>query len=385
VFFDSQWAEIGERSSLAADVHRVTGIGTAYMGLPEERRPLFYATIAERMSWAAKQHTTREEDMAYSLLGIFGVNMPLLYGEGSKAFIRLQEEIIKTSGDQSLFAWGLVLPQTEDNLGECLASSASRFVNCGDVLSPRRTPLSPFALTNIGLRIDLPVCVHQPSRIAIAIIDCTYQGFKIAIPLRSIEETGDTWAAERYCPAVLVNDDIADKAVRRMLYIRSRDRNGPSLAMAPFHIGTSALEIIGWNAEEAWPPYVVLESSTTLLSSWCSQFFIKFSSQTGEKFMVRVDSPGVMDTHRLGTLSERVGAKESRHVARLARLGSLERRPSIASGTSEKAPSELHEMVLRGHLDNPDAWTDSLLVGNLEIMVRPSSTMTGAGCYLPVA
>jgi hypothetical protein len=57
------------------------------------------------MSWMAGRKTTREEDIAYCLLGIFDINMPLLYGEGSNAFKRLQEEIIKQSTDHSLFAW----------------------------------------------------------------------------------------------------------------------------------------------------------------------------------------------------------------------------------------------------------------------------------------
>jgi hypothetical protein len=60
------------------------------------------------MSWASKRETTRSEDTAYCLLGIFDVNMPLLYGEGEKAFVRLQEEIMKNSDDQSLFAWAPV-------------------------------------------------------------------------------------------------------------------------------------------------------------------------------------------------------------------------------------------------------------------------------------
>jgi len=57
------------------------------------------------MSWAATRETTREEDIAYCLMGIFDANMPLLYGEGLKAFSRLQQEILKESTDQSLLAW----------------------------------------------------------------------------------------------------------------------------------------------------------------------------------------------------------------------------------------------------------------------------------------
>jgi hypothetical protein len=56
-------------------------------------------SVAKRMSWASKRTTTRVEDIAYSLLGLFRVNMPMLYNEGERAFIRLQEEIIKHSDD----------------------------------------------------------------------------------------------------------------------------------------------------------------------------------------------------------------------------------------------------------------------------------------------
>lgn len=63
-------------------------------------------SIAVKMSWASNRKTTRAEDMAYCLMGIFDVNMPLLYGEGGpKAFQRLQEEIIKHTDDQSIFHW----------------------------------------------------------------------------------------------------------------------------------------------------------------------------------------------------------------------------------------------------------------------------------------
>jgi len=54
------------------------------------------------MSWASSRQTTRPEDLAYSLLGILGVHMPLLYGEGKRAFKRLQEEFIKLRNDQTI-------------------------------------------------------------------------------------------------------------------------------------------------------------------------------------------------------------------------------------------------------------------------------------------
>jgi hypothetical protein len=57
------------------------------------------------MSWASKRETTKE-DMAYCLMGLFDVDMPLLYGEGEeKAFLRLQLQILQQSDDDSIFAW----------------------------------------------------------------------------------------------------------------------------------------------------------------------------------------------------------------------------------------------------------------------------------------
>jgi hypothetical protein len=94
--------------------------------------------IAERMRWAATRLTSRSEDIAYSLLGIFDVNMPLLYGEGgSKAFVRLQFEIIRKSTDHSIFAWPTVFPamppsgtmrySVEDTWTTMLAQSPQQF------------------------------------------------------------------------------------------------------------------------------------------------------------------------------------------------------------------------------------------------------------------
>jgi hypothetical protein len=103
VFYGVDWVELGNKRQLSNSLAKITQI-------PEEilLRPHWIqsTSIAKRMSWAAHRETTRVEDMAYSLMGIFGVNMPLLYGEGKSAFIRLQEAIMKDSEDLSLLAWG---------------------------------------------------------------------------------------------------------------------------------------------------------------------------------------------------------------------------------------------------------------------------------------
>lgn len=68
-----------------------------------EGRDINKYSVAQRISWAALRETTRPEDQAYCLMGLFGISMPLIYGEGG-AFMRLQQEIIKISDDRSIFA-----------------------------------------------------------------------------------------------------------------------------------------------------------------------------------------------------------------------------------------------------------------------------------------
>ncbi|KAK4208077.1 hypothetical protein QBC37DRAFT_82724 [Rhypophila decipiens] len=90
--------------------------------------------IVRRMSWAAERRTTRIEDQAYSLLGIFGVNMPLIYGEREKAFIRLQQVIDQNHPDDlSLFAWSFLASKQDiqrPELSSLFATDPSLFRLC---------------------------------------------------------------------------------------------------------------------------------------------------------------------------------------------------------------------------------------------------------------
>ena len=103
MFYNHEWVFIDTRLRLADQISAWTGIKVR--ALEEAWDRLEEPCIAEKMSWASGRHTTRVEDTAYCLLGLFGVNMPLLYGEGARAFMRLQLEIIKASNDESIFAW----------------------------------------------------------------------------------------------------------------------------------------------------------------------------------------------------------------------------------------------------------------------------------------
>ncbi|KAK4554900.1 hypothetical protein LTR86_008048 [Recurvomyces mirabilis] len=98
-------------------------------------------SIAQKMSWAANRRATRIEDVAYSLLGLLNINMPLLYGEGARAFTRLQTELLRSEYDDSIFAWHFVDQPRLATLCEdhqchsqsLLASSPDMFQGCGAV------------------------------------------------------------------------------------------------------------------------------------------------------------------------------------------------------------------------------------------------------------
>ena len=101
-FYAEDWTEVGTKSSIREELALIIGIDIRILDGDDPS----VCNVAERMSWAAFRQTIRVEDAAYCLLGIFQVNMPLLYGEGKRSFLRLQEEILKTTEDYTLLAWG---------------------------------------------------------------------------------------------------------------------------------------------------------------------------------------------------------------------------------------------------------------------------------------
>jgi hypothetical protein len=121
-FYTGDWVEIGTKQSLAVLLSEITGIPAEVL---RGKSPIT-CSVAERISWASERQTTREEDLGYSLLGLFNVNMPMLYGEGSKSFLRLQEQILKQEYDYSLFAWTLQ-QDCGPSLTGMLASSPAAF------------------------------------------------------------------------------------------------------------------------------------------------------------------------------------------------------------------------------------------------------------------
>ncbi|KAH6961151.1 heterokaryon incompatibility protein-domain-containing protein [Fusarium avenaceum] len=196
IFYDRDWNRLGTRAELKDDIKSITGISdellnTTHHMMEIKQRQLVQYSVAEKMYWAARRETTRPEDIAYCLLGIFDINMPLLYGEGqTKAFKRLQEEIIKSTDDESIFAWRQpryrVVGKTYWSL---LASSPSAFDmdHASKDLNGLVPKISKYlslrsgtstSMTNRGLDLELsltPFPVDKSGSIFLAFLNCEFR------------------------------------------------------------------------------------------------------------------------------------------------------------------------------------------------------------------
>lgn len=169
-----------------------------------DRETLQSVSVAARMAWAADRLTTRVEDRAYSLMGIFDVNLPMLYGEGEKAFARLQEEIIRTSTDHSIIVWQA---WEDHHLALLMAPSPYGFRRAHNIVSWSNPIDEAFQLANKGLRISLPaVRTAENPELLTAILNCRYSDntrAQIAVILRELPH-------ERMIPAREVTSTVCE-------------------------------------------------------------------------------------------------------------------------------------------------------------------------------
>ncbi|KAK5993784.1 Vegetative incompatibility protein HET-E-1 [Cladobotryum mycophilum] len=177
LFYANDWTLLGRKDSpvvFTKLISEITGIDEQVLN---GRIDPLHLSVSARMAWAAYRNTTRLEDTAYCLMGLFQVNMPLLYGEGRRAFTRLQQEIIQRTDDQSLFAWNSFGQADEDPdaLFGMLAESPAQFRDAGTL-----QPLPP-----------LPVYASVPSNI-------TNQGLRVQLYLRPVNESDDDTMEEDY-------------------------------------------------------------------------------------------------------------------------------------------------------------------------------------------
>ncbi|KAH6845648.1 hypothetical protein B0I37DRAFT_356096 [Chaetomium sp. MPI-CAGE-AT-0009] len=192
-FYNSEWGYLGTKGKLWKPIGEITSIPA---GILLGKAKLHDASVAQRMSWAARRETKKKEDLAYCLLGIFDVTMPLIYGDGGdKAFSLLQEQIIKTTRDDSILAWGLGTKESHtDDPDQATA---------GGFWQP---PYQISRIQGIFLRMYLPTFTTSAGGL-LGLLNCGPQRDRqqaVCIPLVKTASGGsDEYFRPRGCHAVL--------------------------------------------------------------------------------------------------------------------------------------------------------------------------------------
>ena len=157
------WEKIGSKreATLCRTISKVTGIPQQVL---KGVTSIHDVSVGRRMSWAAGRSTTRTEDVAYSLLGLFDVNMPMIYGEGQKAFHRLQKCIMEQIDDDTLFAWEDQQPKSKFSYSGLLAGAPIAFTNGGGLVcvqSISRMENPPVTVTSRGAEFNTELVQSQ--------------------------------------------------------------------------------------------------------------------------------------------------------------------------------------------------------------------------------
>jgi hypothetical protein len=212
------------------------------------------------MSWASHRKTSRKEDIAYCLLGLFAIHMPLLYGEGDSAFIRLQEEILKQSSDQSLFAWNPTVNEEKSfvvgDYSFCgiFAPSPACFAKTGDILPIAGLWDTESTLTNRGIRLRISLKYDPLSKNFIGMLCCISSSneHEVAIELHSTShslEDGDT-LIRRTTPVKYVDWSHYQHIELNTVYLANEASLWETVLFSknsvkiPFHLGLMLQDIV---------------------------------------------------------------------------------------------------------------------------------------------
>lgn len=305
-FYSKDWSFIGKSNEdcIMRPLAEATGIDIGVLSGDIATQEV---SVANRMRWASKRKTTRQEDMAYCLMGLFSVNMPLLYGEGGvRSFIRLQNEILQATDDQTIFAWSLPRGSKDQTQASgLLAESPAHFRD-----APSMYPMSdwyqpesstPWSMTNRGLMVQLYL---QPSKTSanteedsagdfVAVLNCSAD-------ITRVDECGREWIHE-FSPVIslrrLWGDQFARVHADDRQYVRTYDRQGgqvktlfvkqdQSLALPSFAIpekilrGTGSFIVSGVYPRDLWDSKSGIFRSG-LSRQGCIQGLFRFSYPPG--------------------------------------------------------------------------------------------------------
>ncbi|KAI0904718.1 HET domain-containing protein [Ustulina deusta] len=264
-FYDKRWIFRGLKTDSLVVQELVPMTGIDNRKVFENSDAIREVAVGERMSWASRRQTKRLEDLAYCLLGIFQVNMPLLYGEGMRAFQRLQEEIIKTSTDMSLFCWKAKRGESEHR--GLLAHSPAEFASYYYTALKSRRSISwssvgsekEFSVTNKGIRIDAELLNIKSEGRSKTALRCNLRpdDYVVLIPIRHYRD--NVYVREQ--PGMILSSHTAE-IENKLIYI-AKDVDGqmsqdladhvdPTLSfiVSPLPARFRLLPVRGWPMEQ---------------------------------------------------------------------------------------------------------------------------------------
>ncbi|KAI1192637.1 hypothetical protein F5X97DRAFT_340069 [Nemania serpens] len=290
-FYDSNWKSLGNKGGMSTIIAEITGIPQRILlGIVE----LDTASVAQRMSWAARRDTKRKEDLAYCLLGIFDVSMPIMYGEGGdQAFFRLQDHIIKKTRDDSILAWGLSSDGEQSNSdpgqvtpGRILAAAPSDFANSGHIIS-RDQPADPtnsFEISGVSLRLHLSL-LTTPTGNVFGLLNCSPEhdtARLVGIPLAEVMSavTDEYVRPEGYSARQL---RVALRSPPTLIHIKNHgkirntaDQNKHYWFYNDHELSKANLKLAGVTPESCWRPgRSVIECATSHCDSASPQILAR--------------------------------------------------------------------------------------------------------------
>ncbi|KAI1865370.1 uncharacterized protein JN550_008418 [Neoarthrinium moseri] len=237
-FYNKNWTSIESRSKLSLKIEDITGIKSVYLRLGNtgltRSKVIKRASVAQRMSWAAGRETTREEDIAYCLLGLFGIHMPMLYGEGDRAFRRLQEEIMRNSRDSSLFAWGYSgqLIPTDVNCDGILARSPKQFKGCATVRTDlyAKDARNESSMSQGLLRLRAPI-VEDPihKNLVYAVLSCRVTVTRETAPKGNAGDSSSDESVDRYTTKSIDYEHLVLPLISTRDYPSDEEEDGDEL------------------------------------------------------------------------------------------------------------------------------------------------------------
>ncbi|RYP52969.1 hypothetical protein DL768_001963 [Monosporascus sp. mg162] len=373
-FYDVSWKYLGSKAELSRIIEGITGIGAQVLRDPGEVKR---QSVACRMSWVSTRETAREEDIAYCLLGIFGVKMPIDYGEGRRnAFIRLQYHILRSSKDPSLFAWGYNLPLGGTN-GNCgvgmLAETPSAFEHCSQVEPVSGGAEPSFQVTASGLQFRLPMQMDEPTGTALLNLECAIGDYYLVLPLSRSPTARKEFERTPYGKPTLVHRSklatFSTRPVNTQLINRSRSIS------AQIEVSLVYPEELFFELADVYPPNVLQDVGPVMIvpaegEVRCSLYLLDLpwamlsvQNGLGQRFLISIEresSPTESKVRTLKTLMAEV--PDSR---------------SLSSGPPSTAAFSLMHLLPIFESARIVAWKDGIETGGL--LAASDFQMPGTG------